>query len=349
MADMVETMANGKSAMAYVGKAPWHLKGQSVDPQFAYDCGHFMEESGLNWEAEKRQLAHKVNDIWTPTNAWEVVRVTDGKVLADMIGPNYTILQNKDAFQWFQPFLDSKEAALETAGSLCEGSRVWVLAKLNREPMEIAKDDLVEKYLLLSHAHDGTLAVRVGFSPVRVCCANTLAMAHSDRASKLIRIKHSKSVLTNLADIRETINLANEEFEATAEQYRLLASKSINQNDVYKYVKTLFNLENVEDKDIAWGKEEGHKTSIVSTRTKNTMEDIVTLMETGVGNNLAGVKGTWWAMYNVLTQYLTYDYAKSKKGEDKKVDSRLNSLWFGSNAKLNKDALELAVSMSLGV
>ena len=60
-------------------------------------------------------------------------RTSDGKVLG-IVGPRYAVLQNKDAFGWFQPFLDAKEAALHTAGSLRGGSRIWVLAKLNREP-----------------------------------------------------------------------------------------------------------------------------------------------------------------------------------------------------------------------
>jgi hypothetical protein len=87
----------------------------------------------------------------------------------------------------------------------------------------VAPGDEVEKYLLLSHGHDGSLAVRVGFTPVRVVCANTLSMAHGSDASKLIRVRHSKSLHENLANIREVMNLANAEFEATAEQYRLLA------------------------------------------------------------------------------------------------------------------------------
>ena len=117
-----------------------------------------------------------------------------------VVGPRYTILQNQDAFKWFQPFLEAKEAALHTAGSLRGGSRIWVLAKLNREPLVIAQGDEVEKYLLLSHSHDGSLAVRVGFTPIRVVCQNTLSMAHNADASKLIRFKHTKDIHENLAE-----------------------------------------------------------------------------------------------------------------------------------------------------
>jgi hypothetical protein len=102
-----------------------------------------------------------------------VRRKSDNRILG-VVGPKYHVLQNRAAFQWFQPFLDAREAALHTAGSLCEGSRVWVLAKLNRDPLIVALGDEVEKFMLLSHGHDGSLAVRVGFTPVRVVCQNTL-------------------------------------------------------------------------------------------------------------------------------------------------------------------------------
>ncbi len=320
-------MTAAVETMAYVGETPWHGLGTDVDEAFAYDAPAFIEAAGLNWEADKRQLFRKVGDEVKPANAWEVIRSTDGKVLADSVGARYTILQNKDAFNWFQPWLETKEAALNTAGALFEGSRIWVLAKLNRDPMEIAVGDVVEKYVLLSHSHDGSLAVRVGFCPVRVVCSNTLAMAHSDRASKLLRIKHSKNVHTNLDNIRETMNLINQEFEATAEQYRLLATKQINQNDVKKYVKKVFGLDEADDG---------------STRKQNIMEEVLDYMETGVGNDLPSVRGSYWQAYQGINYYLNYVNGRNS-------DNRLNSLWFGQNQKMNEVALASAVEMALAV
>ncbi|MFY4731200.1 DUF932 domain-containing protein [Nitrospira sp. BLG_2] len=326
--------------MAYVGATPWHGLGEAVTDEAAqYDHQLFIEKAKLNWEADKRQLFRKVGDAVLPANAWEVVRSTDGKVLADSVGERYTILQNKEAFAWFQPWLDAKEAALHTGGALFGGSRIWALAKVNRDPMEIAAGDVVEKYVLLSHSHDGSLAVRCGFTPIRVVCNNTLSMAHSDSASKLIRLKHSKNVHQNLENLRDVMNLINSEFEATAEQYRLLQRKSINQNDLRKYVKTVFEID-AED-SVIWTEKERTKEQkeVVSERQKNILDSVLELCETGKGNNLPSVRGTYWSAYNGVTEYLSYVNGRNE-------DNRLNSLWFGQNANMNKRALQTAVEMA---
>jgi phage/plasmid-like protein (TIGR03299 family) len=317
MPAMVETMA-------FSGKVPWHGLGVPVEEADLYNWESFCEKSGLNWDADLVPLVCK--DSLEEVDRFAVRRRTDNKILGN-VGARYTILQNRDAFAWFKPFLDAQESQLHTAGSLCDGSRVWVLAKLNRDPIEVLPGDTVDKFLLLSHSHDGSLAVRIGFTPVRVVCVNTLAMAHSSNASKLIRCKHSSKVHENLDNIRETMNLANQEFEATAEQYKLLVRKDISQADLEKYVKKVLEVEEPKE-----GKE-------IPTRTKNIMEEIFELFETGKGTDIPGVKGTYWGAYNSVTEYFSYNAGRN-------ASNRLNSLWFGANSNANKLALQAAVDMS---
>lgn len=308
-------------SIAFAGATPWHGLGTPLTEEDIYDWNRVCDKSGLNWDVELTSLV--TADTQAPVAHRAVRRTSDGRVLG-VVGPRFCVLQNRDAFKWFQPFLDAREAALHTAGALRQGSRVWVLAKLNRDPLVIAAGDEVEKFILLSHGHDGSLAVRVGFSPVRVLCSNTLAMAHGSDASKLIRVRHSKSLLTNLANIREVMDLANQQFEATADQFRLLARRSINQGDLRRYVKRVLR---VEDKDE------------ISTRTLNQIEEIIRLCESGRGNDLPSVRGTLWTAYNGVSEYLGYVRGRSQQ-------SRIDSLWFGEAAVVNRRALEVALAMA---
>jgi phage/plasmid-like protein (TIGR03299 family) len=309
-------------SMAYFGATPWHGLGTPLAEEDLYSWPIACEKAGLAWDVQLVPLVTADNQASVENKA--VRRTSDGRILG-VVGPRFTVLQNRDAFQWFEPFLAAKEAALDTCGSLAEGSRVWVLAKLNRDPLVIAEGDTVEKYLLLSHGHDGSLAVRCGFTPVRVCCRNTLSMAHGSAASRLIRCKHTKDIHENLANIREVMNLANAEFEASAEQYRLLARKSINQADLQKYVKKVLKADDGQE---------------VGTRTKNIVQQIVGLCEAGRGNTLPSVSGTLWTAYNGVTEWLSYQRGRSQ-------DSRLNSLWYGDSANLNHHALQTALEMAV--
>ena len=134
-------------SMAYFGQVPWHGLGTPLEEADLHDWQRACVKSGLDWQVELMPLV--TADTQANVEQRAVRRTSDGRILGT-VGPRFTALQNRDAFAWFQPFLEAKEAALHTAGSLREGSRVWVLAKLNRDPLVIAQGDEVEKFLLLS-------------------------------------------------------------------------------------------------------------------------------------------------------------------------------------------------------
>jgi phage/plasmid-like protein (TIGR03299 family) len=339
-------MSHQVESMFYVGETPWHKLGVAL-PE-APTTREAIVAAGLDWEVGLKPLVTCDGESVDHRASY---RVSDGKILG-VVGPAWQPLQNTSAFSFFDPFLAGGEARLETAGSLCEGRRVWILAALNRDPSVIVpqSDDVVRKYILLSNAHDGTLAIKVGFTPVRVVCANTLAMAHDDKASRLLRIRHTKNSADALAAVRDVMNTANQTFEATAEQYRLLAKKDVVEADLKAYVNRVFAPRRVE---AAAAK---RRTSMVlasapiildaefiddedASLKSRVFPAVRELFEKGRGNQLPGVRGTMWAAYNSITEYLAY-------GRGKDSDKRLNEAWFGTGAMLNARALRVGVEMA---
>jgi phage/plasmid-like protein (TIGR03299 family) len=314
-------MAHQVESMMFRGQAPWHGLGRYLQNPPTVEEG--IAAAGLDWRVSLETLA--LTD-GRDVDHKAIVRETDRSILG-VVGPQYRPLQNADAFNWFQPFLDSGEVELHTAGSLQAGRKVWVLAKFNRPAMEIAEGDHVKKYLLLSNSHDGSQAVRVGFTPVRVVCANTLSLAHRDNTSQLLRCRHTAGVKVTLDMIRQTVNIANECFEATAEQYRQLARRKINRADLRKYIRKVFDL----------GEDEK-----VSTRQANILATVERYFDSGRGTELPAVKGTVWAAYNAVNEYLAYERGRS-------ADSRLDSLWFGQAAAIDRQALQIATEFALAV
>ena len=310
-------MAHEVENMMYVGATPWHNLGNRFieSPKTLEEA---MVAAGLNWTVSTKEL-FLADGSKAPAKA--TVRDSDNSILG-VVGMGYKPLQNKNAFDFFNPFIDSGAASIETAGSLMQGKRVWVQAKITSDVDVVKGNDIIERYILLSNSHDGTMAVRAGFTPTRVVCNNTLTMAHHNGESQLIRIKHGQKVEENLEAVGRIMNLANNAFETTLEQYRLLANKSINARDLEKFVKLVFKLD--EDKE---------------NSGKRLLNNIIPLFEVGRGNDMSEIKGTYWAAYNSISEYLQYE-----KGTD--AQARLNNLWFGTSKTTLENALAIAVKMA---
>jgi hypothetical protein len=118
------------------------------------------------------------------------------------------------------------------------------------------------------------------------------------------------------------MNLANEEFEATAEQYRLLANRQICKSDLEKYVK------------VCLGMEEGE----LSTKSKNILDNVLVKFESG-NQDLPGMRGSWWAAYNAVNEYMNYNQGRN-------ANNRLNNLWFGTGTQQNNKSMQLALVMA---
>lgn len=319
-------MAHEIENMMYVGQTPWHGLGIKLDSPPTIEEG--IRCAGLNWKVEVRHL--RLPDGRESEKARVVMRETDNAELG-IVGNTFTPLQNEDAFAWFQPFVEEGLASLHTAGSLRGGERVWMLAKLAGANSEIIKGDQVEKFILLSNGHDGKMSARVGFTPIRVVCHNTLSMSHYDAGSTLIRVRHTASVKETVEELRDTMNLVNQQFEATAEQYRFLARRDLSLDDLKRYVKVVFKVKG--------DTEDFTKVAVEEDEMKKVFNKIIPLFEAGRGNDMKGVRGTWWAGYNAVTEYLTWERGKN-------ADHRLNSLWFGPGAASNRRALQTAVKMA---
>lgn len=342
---MAHMLENDRS-MIYVGETPWHRLGVKLDkPPTTREA---IVAAGLDWEVGTKPL---VTCDGEPVGHRAAYRMSDGKIFG-VVGPEWHPLQNAESFAWFDPFLDAGEATIETAGSLFGGSRIWVLAKLNRDPMTIVPGDDVLKYLLLATAHDGSLATRAGFTPTRVVCQNTLSLAIESNESKLLRIRHTKNQGDVLKAVRDIMNTANASFEASAEQYRYLASRRVNVGDIEKYVDVVFTRTNLTAKSKR-AQSPALATdgatlieSIVgevandakAKRESKTLETVRELFENGTGNSMRGVRGTWWGLYNAVTEFTTH-----KRGNS---DETRLAAQFNDGARINARALQSALAMA---
>ena len=330
MAHEIETNLNGTANAFFVGAPAWHRLGKVFPEGTELTIPDAIVAAGLDWKVRLQPLHMNFDGEQLPVPGYATVRETDKSVLG-VVGPSYQPLQNVDAFNWFQPFLDTGKMSLEAAGSLRGGKRVWVLAKIKGDPCEVVKGDALVRYALLSNGHDGTMAIRAGFTDVRVVCANTMAEAHGSQASKLLRVRHTAGSARALVEVGEIMDLANREFVARVDQLKTLAHKGISVADLKSYVRKVFEPK-VTLSQVT------NETEADEDKNERLLGKIIPLFEKGRGNDMPGVAGTAWAAYNAVNEYLQYE-----RGNEA---NRLDSMWFGDSARLNARALQVAMVMA---
>lgn len=316
---------NGRPAMAYTGETPWHRKGTRVDQVMTSKVA--IERAGLDYIVEKRPVHFPdVSRYMTQFPGKFVTVRKDTDAPLGIVGDVYRVLQNKEAFSFFDSIVGEKLAMYHTAGALGEGEKIWLLAKLPRD-FWVTPEDAVEQYLLLTNSHDGSSAVQIMATPIRVVCQNTLNMAISSSTRKT-KVRHTMSMGQGIRQIREQIGIADKFFKEFEEMGKFLVAKQANA----KIVEQLLS-------DLGLSKEKGED----STRTENIRFDILKLFERGKGNQLPGVKGSAWALLNGVVEYV--DYHRTARGEGVEKDqNRTNSLLFGSGALMKQKALDSLIT-----
>jgi phage/plasmid-like protein (TIGR03299 family) len=315
--------------MAYSldGGTPWHGLGDVLsDPSNLDLC---RTEAGLDWDVRLESVVLASNGApVTCGNA--VVRCDTGEALS-LVGPAFQPLCNRDAFEWFRPWIESGEATIETAGELLGGNRVWILAKVAGTTIDVGAGDIIEPYILLAHGHGGpkTLAIRAGMTATRVVCHNTLTMAigASDfgRGTNLVKIPHTSGAAASLEHVKTAIDAYRRHCANVAEFYRLLAATPTTDADVKAIVDAIYG---------APAEREDGK----APRTPR-LDEILRLYHEGVGQDLTSAKGTAWGLVNAISEYETH-YATGEAAA-KNVSGRLNGLAFGQNGARIARAFDL--------
>ncbi len=313
----------------FVQTPPWHGLG-TVLPDAPQTSLEAITAAGLNWEVSKETMEAvvPVNGIYRAVGVpdhYAVIRrkVENGITRHDslgVVGQQYRLIQNIDAFAFFDRVVQTGMVDYHTAGSLKGGRIIWALVRLHGT-LRIVNDDIVDKYLLLTNSHDGSSPVHIAFTPIRVVCANTLAMALKNASSdRRLSIRHTATAAARIRDVGEYLASINLTFERNAEVYRELARLSIHAMELHDYLRTLFP-----------DPEEGS----LRNRARATRERITARFENGLGTDSTAT--TWWRAYNAVTEYVDHERNLNNP------DARVHSAWLGQGMQLKQAALQLAV------
>lgn len=248
-----------------VRKPAWHGLGTVLE-EYPASVEDALEKSGLGWEVEKRDLyvaappTFDGTGLYVPQVESDIVSAPDWKanVRSDtnktlgIVGKDYSVVQNREAFAWLEALL-GEELEWETAGSINEGRRVWVLAKIP-EGVEIG-GDATESYIYCANSHDGSMAVTAAATGIRIVCQNTLnfALNRSERnAQRTYKFRHTGNMTAKLDEARRVMEVSRDWTKALKELGDELAREFITTDRFdEKVVKPLFGLREGEVEDLS--------------------------------------------------------------------------------------------------
>jgi phage/plasmid-like protein (TIGR03299 family) len=226
------------------------------------------------------------------------VRPDGTTVPLGIVGKNYQIMSEREAFAFAANIIDSGEVNLISAGLLDGGRRAFCTLRLPTE-VKIGGHDQVDMNVVVAFGHDGSLALTGVATPIRVVCQNTLSMALK-QATVAYKLRHTANARLDVVEARRMLQLTYsyaDEWTQAAEQ---MISTGLTELEFERFIDDLMAPKNL---------------TIASAKSKanwETRRDQV--MQLWRGDTNAGITGTVWGAFNTVTEWV--DWQLPVKGAD---------------------------------
>ena len=322
----------GRYSFFSVQQKAWHGLGQIVE-QYPTSA-EAIKHAGLDYEVVKSPLFTKGSNIIETAQGMEIgsselevpnyfanIR-TDNNAVLGVVGKDYHIVQNREAFNFFDAIVGGGEGILyETAGALGKGERIFITAKLPDYIRVGNGDDVTEKYIFLTTSHDGSGSIMAAFTPIRIVCQNTLN-ASLRNMTNVVRIKHTSGAKQRIENAHKIMGLANTLSIQLEGIFNAWTKVKVTDREIRKLIQMAL-CPNKETLDlINKGAEEE-----ISTVFKNTVEDAFAYAMVSDTQQMDTTKGTLFGAYNAVTGY----YQNVKKYNDD--ETKLQNIVLGGTAQ----------------
>jgi phage/plasmid-like protein (TIGR03299 family) len=314
----------GKHSFFSVQQKAWHGLGQIVE---GYPTSkEALQLAGLDFNVVKMPNVHRLQDGTevVSDNSFFTYRTDNGAILGDKVGKDYNIVQNVDAFSFFDAIVNGDGVMYETAGALGQGEQIFITAKLPGY-IRVGKDDMIEKFLFLTTAHDGSGSIIAAFTPIRIVCQNTLNAALRNN-TQAIRLRHTANVEDRLKEAHKIMGITNtlsNELEGILNQWTKVKITD-------KQVLQLIQQAMCPSKEVRTALKNGEE---LSTAFSNICENAFQYAMISPTQQTETTKGTLFGAYNAVTGY--FQNVKDFKGDS---DAKVKSLLMGGTGQLRTQA-----------
>lgn len=322
--------STGKAAVFVTGEPAWHRLGTVVEN--AVNSVEAIKLAGLDWEVEQWPV-RAFNPDQPGVEASCPGRVanvrTDTKATLGIVSTSYEVFQNREAFEFMDSLVADRLCMYETAGALFGGRQVWMMARIPSE-YRVGGDDVVKPYILLSNSHDGSRALRVFPTAVRVVCNNTLTLAMKGAGeSSGLTIYHMGNLQDRIRQAREILGICAARFDQFDAEMHKLIERDLTDAETAEYFESVLP------------KSDSKLAETFRAKTLAAFNDNLT-SET---NTLDGMIGTAWAAYNAVSEYADHQSRATGKPGHEQDSRRFNSVFVGKANHMKQRAWANALEL----
>jgi phage/plasmid-like protein (TIGR03299 family) len=340
-------MAHFVDTMAYAGEIPWHGLGKYIGDQNV-SADVMRKAAGLDFDVRKLPAF-----VQTPEGAFVPIADRYGmlathkrEAFSAVVSDRYEVFQTEHMFDFLERLRGAAggELKFHTAGALKGGSVVWALAQLAGSIDVRRRGGAIDRsapFLFVSNSFDGSSAIEIAATSVRIVCWNTLSAAvrGSKRGKDRFSVRHTASAEQQLSEAAASLGYASEYFAAYQQTAQELADTPMNREAFTAFAARL--LTGIDDERAALEKvsqAKGRSETILN----NTADALIGNFVRGRGNHGQDA----FDALQAVTEYVDHqrgrmgrysDKAKRLGALDKAMDSAIN----GQGADLKSRALRL--------
>jgi phage/plasmid-like protein (TIGR03299 family) len=297
----------------------WHDLGQVVDG--AMTAEEAIKLANLDYTVEKANVYMKTQDETdVQVDGYYSTYRTDTNQYLGMVKSRYEVVQNKDAFSFFDSIIDSGEAIFETAGALGNGERIFLSAKLPDD--FVIGTEKIEKYIMLTNSHNATSSVVAGLTNVRVVCNNTLQAALNGLENK-VSISHIIGAKDKIKEAYKVMGIASKYNLQVEQMFNQMLDVKMSEGDLATYFTKVLKPDYISI--------DGLTQQEMSARLQNAVDMTLDFAYNHPTQKTVEATGTLWGAYNAISG--VYNYGKKYKNSEDKF----NQQFFGTaNKKMLK-------------
>lgn len=315
---------------SYKGTLAW---GYGTSVEGLATSKEAAEAGGLSWGVTKAPLVAVVpKSDGTFENQMVPgkfhVRRDDSDKIIGIVGKNFRPVPNLEAMGLMDALAQEAGAIFKSVGSIGDGERVWMMAQLPNSLRVKGSDDIIDKYLLLSNAHNGSKSLVMGFTPFRRMGASVMNIAVG-RLNDKLSIRHTAKFDEHVKEARRVLKLQEAYFEHLGIMFDGLADVPVDNKKFNEVLDAVMPL----------------PTEGRTEKAEGSRERLEALW--AAENRTNPFANTAWSLFSAFSNYGDHEKSfKSRKDDDGSKDQlRFLSIMEGSAQSLKNDALSAILDL----